>query len=51
MLIFQPGEEGFAGAKAMIEDGLFERFPAEPSIAMHNWPALQPASSASARRR
>ena len=27
VLIFQPGEEGFAGAKAMIEDGLFERFP------------------------
>ena len=29
VLIFQPGEEGFAGAKAMIEDGLFERFPVE----------------------
>src|SRR6266576_2478239 len=27
-LIFQPGEEGYAGAKAMIEDGLFVRFPA-----------------------
>ena len=27
VLIFQPGEEGFAGARAMIEDGLFERFP------------------------
>ena len=27
VLIFQPGEEGFAGAKAMIDDGLFERFP------------------------
>jgi hippurate hydrolase len=26
--IFQPGEEGYAGAKAMINDGLFERFPA-----------------------
>src|SRR5512144_1016985 len=39
-LIFQPGEEGYAGAKAMIEDGLFERFPAEEVYAMHNWPAL-----------
>jgi hypothetical protein len=28
-LIFQPGEEGYAGGKAMIEDGLFERFPAD----------------------
>ncbi|MET0205179.1 MAG: M20 aminoacylase family protein [Casimicrobiaceae bacterium] len=39
-LIFQPGEEGYAGAKAMIEDGLFERFPAEQVFALHNWPAL-----------
>ena len=41
-LIFQPGEEGYAGAKAMIEDGLFERFPAERVYALHNWPALPP---------
>jgi len=41
-LIFQPGEEGYAGAKAMIEDGLFERFPAEQVFALHNWPALPP---------
>jgi hippurate hydrolase len=39
-LIFQPGEEGFAGARAMIEDGLFERFPADEVYALHNWPAL-----------
>ena len=39
-LIFQPGEEGYAGAKAMIDDGLFERFPAERVYALHNWPAL-----------
>src|SRR5436190_514311 len=39
-LIFQPGEEGYAGAKAMIEDGLFERFPADQVFALHNWPAL-----------
>jgi hippurate hydrolase len=41
-LIFQPGEEGYAGAKAMIEDGLFERFPAERVFALHNWPGLPP---------
>jgi amidohydrolase len=40
VLIFQPGEEGFAGARAMIEDGLFERFPVSAVYAMHNWPGL-----------
>ncbi len=39
-IIFQPGEEGFAGAKAMIDDGLFERFPADEVYAVHNWPSL-----------
>jgi hippurate hydrolase len=39
-VIFQPGEEGFAGAKAMIDDGLFERFPADEVYALHNWPGL-----------
>jgi hippurate hydrolase len=39
-VIFQPGEEGFAGAKAMIEDGLFARFPADEVYALHNWPGL-----------
>jgi hippurate hydrolase len=39
-LIFQPGEEGYAGAKAMIEDGLFTRFPADEVYALHNWPGL-----------
>ena len=42
ILIFQPGEEGFAGAKAMIEDGLFERFPVEAVYGMHNWPGMKP---------
>jgi len=41
-LIFQPGEEGHAGAKAMIDDGLFQRFPCDEVYALHNWPALQP---------
>ena len=40
VLIFQPGEEGYAGAQAMISDGLFDRFPVQSVFAMHNWPAL-----------
>ncbi len=39
-LIFQPGEEGWAGAREMIRDGLFERFPANEVYALHNWPGL-----------
>lgn len=42
VLIFQPGEEGFAGAKAMIEDGLFDRFPVQSVYGMHNWPQMKP---------
>ncbi len=38
--IFQPGEEGYAGARAMIQDGLFDRFKIDSVYAMHNWPAL-----------
>lgn len=38
--IFQPAEEGLAGAKAMIDDGLFSRFPCEAVYALHNWPEL-----------
>ena len=44
VLIFQPGEEGFAGARVMIEDGLFDRFPVDAVYAMHNWPALKPGT-------
>jgi hippurate hydrolase len=43
-LIFQPAEEGGAGARKMIEDGLFEQFPMEAVYGMHNWPGL-PAGS------
>ncbi len=43
-LIFQPGEEGFAGARAMIEDGLFERFDCQTVYAMHNWPSMPPGT-------
>jgi len=45
-LIFQPGEEGFGGGKAMIDDGLFDRFPADQIYALHNWPALPPGTIA-----
>jgi hippurate hydrolase len=39
-LIFQPAEEGGAGAQRMIDDGLFERFPCDAVFGMHNWPTL-----------
>ena len=38
--VFQPAEEGGAGARAMIDDGLFTRFPVQAAFALHNWPAL-----------
>jgi amidohydrolase len=37
-LIFQPAEEGGAGARRMIEDGLFEQCPMDAIYGMHNWP-------------
>ncbi|WP_424945358.1 M20 aminoacylase family protein [Burkholderia anthina] len=39
-LIFQPAEEGLGGAKRMIDDGLFARFPCDAVFAMHNVPGL-----------
>lgn len=38
--IFQPAEEGLGGAKAMVEEGLFEQFPMEAVFGMHNSPGL-----------
>ncbi len=43
-LIFQPDEENLCGARAMIEDGLFERFPCDAIFALHNMPGV-PAGS------
>jgi len=39
-LIFQPGEEGIGGALAMLNDGLFERFPCDAIYALHNRPGM-----------
>lgn len=39
-VVFQPGEEGGAGALQMIEQGLLERYPAEAAFALHAWPQL-----------
>ena len=38
--IFQPAEEGIGGARAMIADGLFEKFPCDAVFGMHNRPGL-----------
>jgi hippurate hydrolase len=40
-LIFQPAEEGGAGAHQMIRDGLFTQFPMDAVFGMHNWPGLR----------
>ncbi len=40
VFIFQPAEETDGGARVMIEEGLFERFPVESVFGMHNWPGL-----------
>lgn len=40
VVIFQPAEEGGAGAKAMMDDGLFERFGIEEVYGMHNYPGI-----------
>ena len=47
-LIFQPAEEGLGGARRMIEDGLFDRFPCDRVYALHNWPGL-PAGTIATR--
>ncbi|WP_233885285.1 M20 aminoacylase family protein [Paraburkholderia flagellata] len=39
-LIFQPAEEGMGGAKRMLDEGLFERFPCDAVFAMHNMPGF-----------
>ncbi|HWP12440.1 MAG TPA: M20 aminoacylase family protein [Ramlibacter sp.] len=45
-VIFQPAEEGGGGGKVMVEEGLFDRFPADQIYAVHNWPGLPPGQMA-----
>ncbi len=40
-LIFQPAEEGGGGAREMIKDGLFDKFPMDAVFGMHNWPGFE----------
>jgi hippurate hydrolase len=46
--IFQPAEEGLGGARAMVAEGLFDRFPCDRIFALHNWPDL-PAGTIATR--
>ena len=39
-LIFQPAEESLGGGRAMVQDGLFERFPCDAIFGLHNWPGM-----------
>ena len=39
-LVFQPAEEGGGGAREMMKDGLFEKFPMEAMFGAHNWPGM-----------
>ena len=45
-LIFQPAEEGRGGALAMINEGLFDRFPMDAVFGLHNWPGYPVGSMA-----
>lgn len=46
--IFQPAEEGQGGAREMVTEGLFERFPCDRVFGLHNWPDL-PAGTIATR--
>lgn len=45
---FQPAEEGQGGAREMVQEGLFDRFPCDRVFALHNWPDL-PAGTIATR--
>ncbi|MDO8458334.1 MAG: amidohydrolase, partial [Burkholderiaceae bacterium] len=45
-LIFQPAEESGGGAREMIKDGLFDKFPMDAVFGMHNWPGMPVGSFA-----
>jgi hippurate hydrolase len=44
--VFQPAEENLGGARKMVEEGLFERFPMDAIYALHNWPGMPLGSGA-----
>lgn len=44
IFIFQPAEEGLGGARAMLAEGLFDRFPCDEIYGMHNWPNGEPGT-------
>lgn len=44
VFIFQPAEEGLGGARAMLADGLFDRFPCDEIYGMHNYSAEAPGT-------
>lgn len=46
VFIFQPAEEGLGGARRMIADGLFEKFPCDEIYGLHNWPHGNPGQIA-----
>jgi hippurate hydrolase len=50
-LSFQPAEENLGGARKMVEEGLFERFPMDAIYALHNWPGIPLAKWRSAMAR
>ena len=39
-VVFQPAEERYGGAKTMVEEGFFEKFPCDAIFGLHNWPGL-----------
>ncbi len=45
VFIFQPAEEGLGGARGMIADGLFQRFPVDEVYGMHNQPTGKPGQA------
>ena len=45
-LIFQPAEEGRGGARRMVEEGLFDRFPCDMVFGLHNMPGMAPDAMA-----
>lgn len=44
VFIFQPAEENEGGGKAMVDEGLFHRYPVERIFALHNWPGMEAGS-------